>query len=593
MGNTVPGNVSLPGSPSHSSPGSSSGPSKHEDAESSAPRAPGQTAPGGPAHPQRAAALLQSAPNLAQMDLKDLASLMPPGTSNEQLETIREKLLQINELQEQHHRKLERSASEPNAVRMLSNEHLNELSESNLSTAVVNSSRYKTELCRPFEESGVCKYGDKCQFAHGYQELRTLTRHPKYKTELCCTFHTTGLCPYGSRCHFIHNPDENRATKILPPSSSSLQQQVNQQQMAAAAAASANSGLAQQQQQTGAHGSAHHHHQTASSATSGSGSNAGPMPPQHYHSGSNNGNNNSKPLHNSLSSPAIGMSSMNHMGSGHQQHQVQQQSGAPHQNGISLRSLSLGSSVGSSSGGSSGDLSPSSSPGMFDDPFSTGFYSSTSRGFLSASNPLFSAFTNSVDLEMSNLAAAFSAAESNSSNHHHQQQQQQQRSSPSGFGSQLSLLSSSVSAGPWSSPLSTSSDVMFNFSSSSAATSSHSGNGGGLLSTSTTSSSSSSAGSAGLGCQMMFGGVDSLLTGATGNGLQQQQHLHHHQSSPVDSLTFDFDAISLGGGASSSASSSAGSLSPGARRQGAFGAASHPVQPLTRLPIFNQLAHSD
>ena len=29
----------------------------------------------------------------------------------------------------------------------------------------VNSSRYKTELCRPFEENGACKYGDKCQFA--------------------------------------------------------------------------------------------------------------------------------------------------------------------------------------------------------------------------------------------------------------------------------------------------------------------------------------------------------------------------------------------------------------------------------------------
>uniref|UniRef100_F6WNM4 mRNA decay activator protein ZFP36 n=1 Tax=Monodelphis domestica TaxID=13616 RepID=F6WNM4_MONDO len=49
----------------------------------------------------------------------------------------------------------------------------------------VNSSRYKTELCRPFEENGACKYGDKCQFAHGIHELRSLTRHPKYKTELC------------------------------------------------------------------------------------------------------------------------------------------------------------------------------------------------------------------------------------------------------------------------------------------------------------------------------------------------------------------------------------------------------------------------
>ncbi|XP_076314199.1 mRNA decay activator protein ZFP36L1-like [Tachypleus tridentatus] len=93
------------------------------------------------------------------------------------------------------HHKLDRSLSEP-------------VSQSKLIQA--NSSRYKTELCRPFEENGTCKYGDKCQFAHGLQELRTLARHPKYKTELCRTFHTTGLCPYGPRCHFIHNNDESR-----------------------------------------------------------------------------------------------------------------------------------------------------------------------------------------------------------------------------------------------------------------------------------------------------------------------------------------------------------------------------------------------
>ncbi|XP_013781679.1 mRNA decay activator protein ZFP36L1-like [Limulus polyphemus] len=93
------------------------------------------------------------------------------------------------------HRKLDRSLSEPVAQPKLNQ---------------VNSSRYKTELCRPFEENGTCKYGDKCQFAHGFQELRTLARHPKYKTELCRTFHTTGLCPYGPRCHFIHNSEESR-----------------------------------------------------------------------------------------------------------------------------------------------------------------------------------------------------------------------------------------------------------------------------------------------------------------------------------------------------------------------------------------------
>jgi len=80
---------------------------------------------------------------------------------------------------------------------------------------VVNPARYKTELCRRFEEHGACRYGDKCQFAHGSAELRTLVRHPKYKTEMCRTFHTTGFCPYGLRCHFIHNDDERRANAVL------------------------------------------------------------------------------------------------------------------------------------------------------------------------------------------------------------------------------------------------------------------------------------------------------------------------------------------------------------------------------------------
>lgn len=71
-----------------------------------------------------------------------------------------------------------------------------------------NANRYKTELCRPFQENGVCKYGDKCQFAHGRDELRSISRHPKYKTDLCRTYHSVGFCPYGPRCHFIHNLDE-------------------------------------------------------------------------------------------------------------------------------------------------------------------------------------------------------------------------------------------------------------------------------------------------------------------------------------------------------------------------------------------------
>jgi hypothetical protein len=76
---------------------------------------------------------------------------------------------------------------------------------------------YKTELCRSFEETGTCRYGLKCQFAHGRAELRHVNRHPKYKTEVCKTFHTIGTCPYGKRCRFIHSELPN----FVPQSSGS------------------------------------------------------------------------------------------------------------------------------------------------------------------------------------------------------------------------------------------------------------------------------------------------------------------------------------------------------------------------------------
>ncbi|KAF0687433.1 Aste57867_20832 [Aphanomyces stellatus] len=64
---------------------------------------------------------------------------------------------------------------------------------------------YKTELCKHFTETGTCRYGTKCQFAHGEDELRGVLRHPKYKTTKCKAFLSTGKCMYGSRCRFIHD----------------------------------------------------------------------------------------------------------------------------------------------------------------------------------------------------------------------------------------------------------------------------------------------------------------------------------------------------------------------------------------------------
>ena len=115
------------------------------------------------------------------------------------------------------HRMLDRSASEPDHLILSSLSPASSdspLQSPSAASQQLNSSRYKTEMCRPFEESGYCKYAEKCQFAHGIAELRSLYRHPKYKTELCRTFHTTSFCPYGARCNFIHSEDEAKLHQI-------------------------------------------------------------------------------------------------------------------------------------------------------------------------------------------------------------------------------------------------------------------------------------------------------------------------------------------------------------------------------------------
>jgi butyrate response factor 1 len=70
--------------------------------------------------------------------------------------------------------------------------------------------RFKTELCQSWIGTGTCRYGAKCQYAHGKDELRPIIRHPKYKTEICKTFSTSGQCPYGNRCRFVHQITELR-----------------------------------------------------------------------------------------------------------------------------------------------------------------------------------------------------------------------------------------------------------------------------------------------------------------------------------------------------------------------------------------------
>ena len=98
--------------------------------------------------------------------------------------------------------------------------------QSSPSTARSNSSSsseenlFKTEICKAWEAGKECTFGNRCQYAHGIEELRGKDRHQKYKTSLCKGYHENGHCPYGSRCSFIHGelfiPKTKNTKKRLP-----------------------------------------------------------------------------------------------------------------------------------------------------------------------------------------------------------------------------------------------------------------------------------------------------------------------------------------------------------------------------------------
>ena len=72
--------------------------------------------------------------------------------------------------------------------------------------------KYKTELCKKFQSTGFCPYGNKCQFAHGKEELISKFHGVNYKKEKCKSFYQKGYCPYGNRCNFQH--DERKFTDV-------------------------------------------------------------------------------------------------------------------------------------------------------------------------------------------------------------------------------------------------------------------------------------------------------------------------------------------------------------------------------------------
>ena len=104
-------------------------------------------------------------------------------------------------------------------------------------------SRYKTVLCKNFKANGSCPYGDKCQYAHGEQDLRPINSQAQnmmyamgmnsknqnnminYKIIKCKNYEKDKTCKYGIHCTYAHGDEElrNKADNLYQMNSAQYQ----------------------------------------------------------------------------------------------------------------------------------------------------------------------------------------------------------------------------------------------------------------------------------------------------------------------------------------------------------------------------------
>lgn len=101
-----------------------------------------------------------------------------------------------------------------------------------------NNARYKTVMCKHYNTPQGCSYGEKCQFAHGTQELKTFEGNKinqnlmlmngkqkdalNFKIVKCKNWEKDKTCKYGAHCTFAHGDNElrNKADNLYQMQSS-------------------------------------------------------------------------------------------------------------------------------------------------------------------------------------------------------------------------------------------------------------------------------------------------------------------------------------------------------------------------------------
>ncbi|KAL8116699.1 uncharacterized protein LOC141668285 [Apium graveolens] len=93
-------------------------------------------------------------------------------------------------------------------------------SDSGGSSSSGGKSFYKTEICRSWEDFGSCRYGAKCQFAHGKEDLRPtrFSNRSKSEIQMCKSYSSgPGSGSYGSKCRFSHEQNNLPASGADSP----------------------------------------------------------------------------------------------------------------------------------------------------------------------------------------------------------------------------------------------------------------------------------------------------------------------------------------------------------------------------------------
>mmetsp|Transcript_10842 Transcript_10842/g.17993 ORF Transcript_10842/g.17993 Transcript_10842/m.17993 type:complete len:819 (-) Transcript_10842:930-3386(-) len=94
------------------------------------------------------------------------------------------------------------------------------------------SAKVKTEMCRDYNKPGGCRFGDKCNYAHGEHQLKNqklmdlaaagLVDTEVYRTHVCVPWVATGACPFDQRCARLHDPRVNGTVPSWLPHAESM-----------------------------------------------------------------------------------------------------------------------------------------------------------------------------------------------------------------------------------------------------------------------------------------------------------------------------------------------------------------------------------